>query len=139
MPAGAFGGGRDLARFGQIERHRLFAEDMETRVERGNCHRRVEMIGRHDRQGIDPLVRRQRLFARQQRVERIIGARRIDSQRLARAPVAIRVAAEGAGHQSPITVQCRRSAVDRPDKGAFATADHAQTQRFSRHPLLLRN
>ena len=133
----------DGQRLGQVQRHRLFGEDVEAGVERGDRRRRMEMIGGDDREHFHALVLGQRGLRRQQRFERRIGARGIEAQRLGAPAVAGGVAAERTADQLVIAVERRRHAMHRADESALAAADHAIAnsrlcaRRHLSHPLPL--
>ncbi len=115
----------DRLRFGQIQRHRLFGQDVKTRVERRDRHRGVEMIRRDDRERFHPLACGKRRFRGKQSVEGRIAATGIESQRFGAPPVAGRVGAERTAYQFIFAIERGGHTVHRTDESALATTHHA--------------
>ena len=58
----------------QVERHRLVADDIDARLDRRSGDFHVRMVGRGDRDEVDPLIRRQRGFLLDQFLVGTVGA-----------------------------------------------------------------
>ncbi len=106
---------------------------MKTRFERGDRRRRMQMVGRNDRNGVDTFVGGQRLFLRHHRFERRMDALLLQAEHLAGADIPSGVRAECACHQPPVAVKRRGHPVDRADQRAFTAADHAEFERGADH------
>ena len=106
--------------------HRLVADDVDAGIQEGAGGRVVQVVGRHDGDGVDAV------FAGGFRLGHLgevgIGAVRCDEEVGGAVAGAFRIAGERAGDQFPAVVQAGGDAVDGADEGAPAAADHAQAQ-----------
>ena len=132
LAAGLRGGG-DGAGFLAVHRHRLFAEDVETCIQRGNGDGCMEVVRGDDRHRVDPFALRQRRFAREQRGIGRIDPRRIEPEQVTGPRILARIGAECAGRQLPVAVERRGHAMDGADERALAAADHAEPERMPDH------
>ena len=101
---------------------------MEAGVQRGDRHRGVQMVRRHDRERVDALVCGQCAFVRDHFIERRIDALRVQAEQRAGARVAPGVGAERARDELPVAVERGGHPVDSADKGPLPAADHAETK-----------
>ncbi len=70
-------GARDCLRLLDADRHRLFAQRVKPRIQRSDGHGRVQMVGRHDRHRVDPLILGQGTLAREHGVDGRIDPARV--------------------------------------------------------------
>ena len=114
--------------------HRLVADDVDAGIQEGACGWVVQVVGRHDGDGVDAV------FAGGFRPGHLgevgIGPVRCDEEVGGAVAGAFRIAGERAGDQFPAVVQACRDAVDGADEGAPAAADHAQAQPAPRGAVL---
>lgn len=99
---------------------------MDAGLEEGSGRRRVGVVRRDDRDGVDAVSAA--LLALRHCGGVGIDPGGIEQEILARKAPALGIGGERAGDELPAVVQPRGDAVHRPDEGAASTADHAEAQ-----------
>ena len=117
-----------LPGLGQVHRHGLVADDVESGVQGGYGHGEVRAVGRYDGDEVHPLLRRQRGLRLQHLLVGAIDSLRGQQKVLSAEPGLLRRAAEGPADELDLVVHLGRDAVDGAYEGVPPAAHHAHPE-----------
>ena len=110
----------------EIVRHRLVADDVESRIQCRRRKRIVRVVRRHDRHGVDAVGAK--FFLRQHVGHVAVAACRVESHRGAGCSGAAGIAGKYAGDRAPPAIHFRSAAMHATDPGVGPAADDPQPQ-----------